>query len=86
MNSSKTKRATNSLSSSTNNNNYNQNIPKYLNKNYKTSSTEKLYSSIPKNIISNSKLNKDLKKSPSIKIAPDYEQGNNLFIMKQTDT
>jgi len=64
------------------------NFPKFLNKNYKSPSTEKLYTAIPKNLISNSKLNnKDLKKSPSLKIAPQFEQGNNLLyqLSKQTN-
>ena len=57
------------------------NFPKFLNKNYKSTTTEKLYTAIPKNLISSSKINKDLKMSPSLKIASQFEQGSLLFII-----
>jgi hypothetical protein len=82
MNSSKAKKSNiNSITPTSNNTN--GNFPQFLNKNYKSPSTEKLYSAIPKNLISNSKLsNKDLKKSPSLKINPKYEQQGNKFTKK----
>lgn len=92
MNNSKTNNNNNNnrknISSNSNSNNSstpNNNLPKFLNKNYKSPSTEKLYTAIPKNLISNSKINKDIKKSSSLKIAPQFEQGKILFIKKQTD-
>ena len=80
MNSSKAKKSNiNSITPTANSTN--GNFPQFLNKNYKSPSTEKLYSAIPKNLISNSKLgNNHLKKSPSLKITPKFEQQGNKLI------
>ena len=75
MNSSRGKKNISTTPTAANNNiNKDNNFPKFLNKNYKSPSTEKLYTAIPKNLASNTKVNKDLKKSPSLKINPQIEQ------------
>ena len=53
------------------NHNKDNNFPMF-NKNYKSPSTEKLYTAIPKNLAKSKQ--KDLKKSPSLKIASQFEQ------------
>ena len=63
-----------------------KNYPKFLNTNYNSTSKEKLYSNIPKNMHFNTS-NKDRSiKSPSLKISSKTDsQGKIYFILQETD-